>query len=329
MKKTLIASAVAAATLSSTAFAMDPASDLAERLDSMPEFYGNIQLVNVSAEGDDGDSNSSFGDNGSTLGIKHSHMITDGVEGFLKAEFEFDADDKEGNEGLSGFDEAYIGIKGDFGSIQFGSDDTVAEDFDVLDFEEVTGIGTGNLVAMDEGDNIQYRSPELVEGLTVGITHKLDQKPETAVGTALSVAYEADAFTAVLSYAMAKDEYASVDENDNPIVVDGEDAFGIGGTFSVEDLTLGLSYEDQDKASYIGLGATYVMGANQFALQYGMGDNGLSDAEEVTSDEIWVQALHNVSDNMYVYVEYLDTTTETGGDDADAEEFAIGAAYSF
>ncbi|MFT6030744.1 MAG: hypothetical protein ACI8O8_002490, partial [Oleiphilaceae bacterium] len=39
MKKTLIASAIAAATLTSNAFAMDPATDLAEMLEGMPTIY--------------------------------------------------------------------------------------------------------------------------------------------------------------------------------------------------------------------------------------------------------------------------------------------------
>ncbi|KZY64167.1 MULTISPECIES: porin [unclassified Oleiphilus] len=312
MKKTLIASAVAAAALSSNAFAMDHASDLAEKLDLMPTIYGNIQLVNDTTDDSlTDDTTSEFADNGSTLGFKHEHEIASGISGYFKAELEFDADDKEGNGGLNGFDEAYIGVKGDFGSVQFGSDDTVAEDFDVMDFEEVYGIGTGNLVGMSEGDNIQYRSPDF-NGLTFGVTQKADQKPTDTVLTSASVGYSADAFGATLSYAVGRG--------------DAEDAFGLGGTFAIEDLTLMASYEDQDKASYAAIGALYTMGA----AQYGTGDNGLDGAAEETVDEFWLQALYNISDNMYTYIEYVDAEEETGSTTTkDQSNFSIGATYYF
>ena len=45
MKKTLLASAIAAATFSGSALAMENAAELAARMDSMPEVYGYIQLV--------------------------------------------------------------------------------------------------------------------------------------------------------------------------------------------------------------------------------------------------------------------------------------------
>ncbi|MCH2158828.1 MAG: porin [Oleiphilaceae bacterium] len=328
MKKTLIASAVAAAALSSNAFAMDHA----EKLDLMPTIYGNIQLVNNT--NDDSiadDTTTTFDDNGSTLGFKHEHEIAAGITGFFKAELEFDADDKKDNSGLSGFDEAFIGVKGDFGSVQAGSDDTVAEDFDVMDFEEYAGIGTGNLVGMSEGDNIQYRTPDM-NGLSAGLTYKADQKSTDEVVAALSVGYAADAFSATLSYAMAGDDFELVDGDGNAtgVYADGEDAFGLGGTFAIEDLTLMASYEDKDKASYIAVGALYAMGAAQFAAQYGMGDNGESGAAEQTVDEFYLQALYNISDNMYTYIEYVQSETETNSvTTADTSDVSIGATYYF
>ena len=98
MKKTLIASAVAAATLSSTAFAMDPANEMQSMMDAMPTLSGNIQLAYVNNEMDNGTSkigsNETY-DNGSTIRITHDHEISAGVTGFLKMEYDVDADDKE------------------------------------------------------------------------------------------------------------------------------------------------------------------------------------------------------------------------------------------
>lgn len=336
MKKTLIASAVAAATLSSTAFAMDPATDISERLDSMPEFYGNIQLVWTGATEDDGTTETStneFADNGSTLGFKHDHMIADGVKGFLKAELEFNADDKgefftekDGSDKrFAKIDEAYIGIKGDFGSAQFGSDDTVYEWVDIMDMFEAVGL-EGELAELDEGDNFQYYSPELAGGLTLGVTVPVDS--DTEFGGALAAKYAMDNLEVVLAYALGREEDGA----------EAGDSFGLGVTFGIEDLTLMAQYESrgEDKAAgvdqdngldYYALMAQYAMGANNFALGYQSKSFDADDTEDESG--IYVQALHNLSDNMYVYVEYLDQTDVDGADGEDADTIALGATYSF
>lgn len=171
MKKSLIASAVAAATLSSSAFAMDSATDL-------PTIYGNIQLAHVSnetnASGKDVSTHELY-DNGSTIGFKHESAVNEDVTAFFKAEFHFDADgSKYHNDGGNSanqalgepLDEAYIGVKGDFGSVQIGADDTVYEWVDMLDSGEAVYI-EGELAMDTEGDNVQYVSPEIADRKSV------------------------------------------------------------------------------------------------------------------------------------------------------------------
>jgi predicted porin len=296
---------------------MDPATDLAEMLESMPTIYGNIQLAHVNT--DDGDDNTSheLGDNGSTIGFKHSSAISEGVEGFFKAEFEFDADDKGSSTGLSSVDEAYIGVKGDFGMIQAGTDDTVAEWVDMIDTSEAVGIA-GSISGISQGDNLQYVSPEIADGLVVGATIALDDDGSNASHAGvLAGKYAADNLEVALSYVMARG--------------DGEDTVGLGGTYSMDDLTLIAQYETtSDAADFIALQGMYTMGQNQFALGYGMTSFDDSSLEDQSS--IYVQALHNVSSNMYVYLEYKTTTdlldTDTGSQ-SDLDELALGAAYAF
>ena len=329
MKKTLIASAVAAATLSSSVFAMDPASDLAERLDSMPTFYGNIQLAWAGETVDNGTTETStneFADNGSTFGIKHEHAISDELTGFLKAEFHFDADDKNNQSLGEQLDEAYIGVKGDFGSIQAGTDDTVYEWVDIMDMYEYTGL-EGDLATQKEGDNIQYSSPEM-SGVTVGVTVPVDS--DTQFGGALAAKYAMDNIEVVLAYGLGREETG----------VESGDAFGLGVTVGLDDLTLMAAYESKGESSvgnvdqndgtdYMAIMAQYAMGANNFALGYSMTEmDGTTDPE---SDSIYVQALHNVSDNMYVYLEYLMTSDSdnTPASDVDTDTLVLGATYAF
>ncbi len=314
MKKTLIASAVAAAALSTSAFAMDPATDLAERLDSMPTFYGNVQLAYANKEDGAGNTTNNVVDNGSTFGITHEHAISEGTTGFLKAEFEFDAD--EASTGIDESDEIYIGVKGDFGSAQIGNDDTVYEWVDMVDTYEFTGIDGGELAADKEAENFQYVSPEIADGLVVGVTLPLESDSNFA--GALAAKYSADNLEVAFAYSMGREEAG----------VDAEDTIGLAGSYSMDDLTLIGQYETMtDTADFIGLQGMYAMGANSFALGYGMTSFDPSGAEDQSS--ITVQALHNVSDNMYVYLEYTTTTDVGGVDGADSDTLALGTAYAF
>jgi len=312
MKKTLIASAIAA-TLASNAMAMDQATDLAQRLDSMPTIYGNIQLVHLSTD-DDATTDHEFQDNGSTIGFTHESAVSEGLTAFMKAEFEFDADDKGSSTGISNLDEAYIGLKGDFGSVQVGSDDTVYDWIDMLDTYEAVGLG-GGLAEQKQGDNIQYVSPEIAEGITLGLTAPIDS--DSNFGGALAAMYSMDNLSVALAYAMGREETA-----------DTEDTIGLAASFGIDEITLIAQYETQtDTADVFGLMGMYTMGQNTFALGYQMTSFDPSGSED--QSDIYIQALHNLSDHSYLYLEYLMQTDVDGAKDSDLDSLAIGAAYAF
>jgi predicted porin len=321
MKKTLIASAIAATTLSTGAFAMDQASDLAAKLNSMPTVYGNVQLVNVT-EDDGDDSNSNFKDNGSTIGFKHKHAVSDSLTGFVKVEFEFAADDKDSSQGINKLDEAYIGLKGDFGSAQIGSDDTVYEWVDMIDTDEAVGI-SGELAKDKEGDNFQYVSPAIVDGLKLGLTLPLDSNSN--FGGALAAKYAVDNLEVVLAYALGREEGGK----------EVGDAMGLAASFAIDELTLIAQYETlsegasgaEDGKDTLGLLGVYKMGQNSFALGYQMTSFDPSGKED--QSDIWLQAIHNLSDNTYVYLEYLMQSDLKGTADANKDTLAIGATYAF
>ena len=323
MKKTLIASAVAAATLSTSAFAMDPATDLAEMLESMPEIYGNIQLAHVSTDVD-GNTAHEMVDNGSTLGFKHSSAISEGMEAFFKAEFHFDADDKKTGESLGEeLDEAYIGVKGAFGSIQAGTDDTVYEWVDMNDRYEAVGI-EGEIADLDEGDNLQYVSPEIMKGLVIGVTAPVDS--DTAFGGALAANFTGlENLEVAFAYAIGREDAGGA----------GNDTVGIAASYTLGDnITLIAQVESQeDTSDFIGAQGVYTMGQNVFAL--GVSSTSADDSAPGVGDldaetAIYVQALHNMSDNMYVYLEYLSQMDKVVGDaNVDVDTLAIGATYAF
>jgi len=331
MKKTLIASAIAA-TLSVNAFADNPQSEaadhaaqLAAKINSMPTVYGTIELVHVSK---DFDSNTTpntheFEDNGSTIGIMHEHAISEGVTAFAKAEFEFGADDKDSSNGIDTLDEAYIGLRGDFGSVQVGSDETVYDWVDVLDTSEYDGLGDIDPTSFNEGDNLQYVSPVIAGGLTLGLTAPIDS--DTTFGGALAAKYAIDNLEVVLGYAIGREEGANEEG----------DTIGLAATFTMDDLSLLAQYETQDEAGNAddgedlwGLMGMYTMGQNVFALGY-QSRSFDSNAKPEDEASIYVQALHNMSDNAYIYLEYLMETDVDGTADSDLDTLAVGATYKF
>jgi len=328
MKKTLIASAVAAAALSTSAFAMDPASELAAKLDSMPTVYGNIQLAGVYADVDNVGSDYTFEDNGSTIGFKHSHEIAPGVTGFFKAEFEFNATQKDSdnntdgdNGGLDETDETYIGVKGDFGQVWAGQNDTLYEDWiDVTDYYEATGAYvSGNLTPTGEERIIQYTTPSMA-GLTAGVAVQVNSRDVNGNhrnGVVAGVKYSLDALTVALV----------ADTADGSLGADT--AIGFSATYEMDNLGVAFQYETQDDTvDLYSLLGTYSMGANAFALSYSMNDfdnAALGSADEAST--VSAQALHNLSDNMYVYVEGSVVDQDNGANDFSL--LALGATYVF
>jgi predicted porin len=100
----------------------------------------------------------------------------------------------------------------------------------------------------------------------------------------------------------------------------------------------------KDYADTYGLMGVYTLGQNQFALSYEVreldGTNKSTTGDD-TTDTISIQALRNLSDNLYVYVEgYIGGGDDVygydsnGDGDADARSdertvAAIGATYYF
>ncbi len=333
MKKTLIASAVAAAALSTPTFAMDAASELAAKLDSMPTVYGNVQLAWVYGDEDPGGSSSALVDNGSTIGFKHSHEISPGLTGFVKVELEFDADDKYDNGGLDSFDEAYIGVKGDFGKAWVGSDDSTYERAtDVI--SNYWELGDGSLGAADydtgEGDLIQYTSPAMA-GLEVGVAVQINgdaEKAEKSYPYQISLTYSLDALTVAL--AMDSNDGDRAYKKGDGTSPNNSNSYGLLAAYEMGDFSITGEYHTRsDVEDSYGLMGAYSMGANTFAAGYVVKE---SDSDDAESSGIALQALHNLSDHMYVYTEAYFVNTDsgvTGSSDVDTTALALGATYLF
>ncbi|QCF25007.1 porin [Hydrocarboniclastica marina] len=345
MKKTLLATAIAAVAFSGSVMAQTSgtapsadsrADELAARIDSMPEVYGNIQFAVVHQNVEDGSSSIGHYDNGSTIGVKHSHQITSGLEGFFKAELEFNADDKADNDGLNAFDEAYIGVRGDqFGQLWVGSDDSTYERAidEIANYFEYAAMNIGGSYETGEGDLIQYMTPSF-SGLKLHAAVQFNGDGDARTGGEKSYPYQIAATYEIdaLELAVAMDSndgnttYSkSVPSNSN------ENTYGLRASYDLDDLRITGQYQTRgDFYDSYGVFAAYSMGPNVFAAA--VEQISYDEADEVDGTVLTVQALHNLSSNMYLYVEgYYGTGDDdfagTGSDGA--QDVAVGGVYYF
>ena len=323
MKKTLIASAVALATLAS-------ASAGAQELQA-PKVYGNLQLIlaheDVESDNPEVDGHSlGMGDTGSTIGFSHEHEIQPGLKAFAKAEFEFLADEQKGNgRGLNRGDQAFIGLQGDFGTVKVGSYDTIYDDaisdtvYDL--FEDV---GDNYLTAgTTEGDTITYYSP-VYSGLQLAGAVQVNGDDGEDHSLMLVASYELDSNTKIAFAFDSADNAPRNVEDDDEV----GSAFGVSIAHTLGDIRVAASYETQsDYGDLLGLSGVLTMGKNQFiaAVQYGMPDDDGTDDSLVLS----LQALHNLSSNMYVYVEAEWADNWDFEDGAERKALVLGATYVF
>lgn len=336
MKKTLIASAIAAATFSGSALAQTTAtaSELAARMDSMPTVYGNIQYALAHDNFDGGPSSVEHFDNGTTLGVSHDHEVAPGITGFFKIELEgMNADDKSQSAGIDGLDEAYIGVKGDsFGQVWVGSDDSTYERAvtEISEYYEVAILNQSVDYTTGEGDLIQYMSPSF-GGLSLWAAVQVNGDGDPRTGDDKSYPYQLAAVYEMDALELA----AAVDSNDNS---DGnnENTYGLRASFDADNLRVtGEFHTRKDASDTFGVIGYYSLGANQFALSYELTDFDNGDE----SDTITLQALHNISDHMYVYFEgylgggdevyeYTDSQSNTAFTD-ERSIASVGAVYYF
>ncbi len=335
MNKTLIASAIAAATFSGSVLAQGS---------NLPTVYGNIQYAIAHEDTDGNDSSVNHYDNGSTIGILHDHAITPGLEGFFKAEFHFDADNNEGEgeDGIYDIDEAYIGVRGDnFGQLWLGKDDDTYERAVTVisEYYEGANIQRAAPYTTGEGDLLQYMSPSF-GGLSVWGAVQVNGDDDAKGGDDKSYPWQL-----ATVYTMGDLELAAAIDSNDTSDGNNENTYGVRGTYNLDSLALTAEYHTRDDVEdTYGVMGVYTIGANRFALSYERTDQEFGSEDEY--DLITLQAMHNLSDNMYVYVEgylgggdevygYNGADTDDDGEDdvfdyADERTIAVvGAVYYF
>ena len=370
MKKTLLATAIAGALAASGAQAATVYNEDGTKLD----IYGNIQIAYYNTEGAifenpdavgpargdviGGESEDGIADNGTTFGFAAEHVISEGLTGYLKLEFDdIKADEmKTANDATDSGDQAYVGLRGNFGDVRVGSYDQLIDDwiqdpitnnegFDVSDSTRAHGGG-----ANQETDKVTYTSPSF-SGMqfAVGTQYKGDfDSADSGVDEGGSNAsffggakYTAGAFSVAAVY----DNLDNVLFNNNGTADSVGDQYGITAQYTVDTLRVALKLErfdsdisDGDDTNFYGLGARYGYGNGDIYAAYQYVDVGagtfLSELDETvqndqdrdeTYNEVIVGANYSISDAMYVWSEVAFYDREF--DESDG--VGVGVTYLF
>jgi len=312
MKKTLIASAVAAtlAATSAQAATIYESEDGATKLDH----YGRLQTEFYN----NGDYNK-IQDNGTRLGFRASHQETDNLRTFARLEFRFAADDASDKQELT-VRNSYMGAEGDWGKFWVGNFDSIYLGYvsGLVDIAERDGVDFTGGSTNGRADSLAY---ELKAGdfkFAVMAKHFVDEdEGDEAFNLQAAVAYQLDDLT--LS--------AALDQNNDDDVIgnSGDPRLGLGVSYKLDDLTLSALAELEDGETRFGLAAQYrfeqarVYGAFSYTSEDFTGEGAYADSETA----LMLGARYDISKPMFVYAE------ATGGDKYDDSTFTLGARYSW
>lgn len=182
--------------------------------------YGNLQYTYINRDYGAYDS-SQLADNGSTIGVLYNHDWNNGLSTYVRAEFQFIADQKKaltsdygaGTAGISTTDEVYGGVKGSFGEVRLGTWDGIFQD-NVADYINIFEVGVWNEFngSSEAGNQIAYFSPNFggfsfaVQASVAGDGERenFDQTNtdpyDGDVALSAVASYSADIFTVNLAY---------------------------------------------------------------------------------------------------------------------------------
>ncbi|GAA0836191.1 porin [Marinomonas arenicola] len=325
MKKSIVALAVSSAALASvSAYAAE---------DTSVDFYGNIQYAYTSSTSN----GTNFEDNGSTLGVKGESKVNDDITAFFKYELEFRADEQDDRGGNYGYneshlDQAYVGLKGDFGKVTVGTHDTIYNNAIQDAVDQMENLSIDSADGSSQGDTITYFSPSM-SGFEVQValqTKGTNTKATTNASTG-DTEYSGNAGMAVLKYS---NDLVSValgyDSRENTAADDAKSTSGMAVTVTpMDNLSLTAKYETtEDTADYLGLAARYGYGMGDV---YGSYTNVNPDSSQTDNESYNVYAAgvtYSINSSMYTYFE-IGNTGSAVKDEGSNTTSVVGVTYVF
>ena len=286
------------------------------------DVYGKANVTVQSSDDGEG-SFTEIKSNASRFGLKGSEKITDGLEAVYKFEFQVDvsdADSKGDNDDNISARNQYVGLKGAYGQVVVGRNDTALKQSQgKLDlFNDLEG-DIKNVFKGENrlGDSITYTSKSY-EGFKVLATFIAEDDVDADNGYSMAVTYGD-------STLKKSAVYASVAADSE---VNGYDVVRASIQGKVESFKLGAMYQTQEKVDgsaeadgYL-LNAAYSMGKNTFKVQYQAMD--FDDSDDKTAVSVGVD--HKFNKNIKVFGFYSSFDMDNN---VDQDYVGLGMEYKF
>jgi predicted porin len=250
MFRTLLATSILAAVAAAPAYA-----DV--------KVYGKVN-VSVQASDDGTESINELKSNASRLGFKGSEKLDGGLTLVYQYEMQVDVTDESGEKNIKSRNQ-YVGLKGSFGEVLIGRNDTVFKQsqgkFDLFsDYEaDIKSLWKGE---NRMSDSVTYKTPKF-NGVQFGISYILDEDNDDSA-TSISAVYG--------DKALKKGKYYAAIAIDSE--VKGYDATRVTFGTKLGDVKVGAMYqvqesvEDGKEKSGVLVNAQYKMGKNNLKAQY-------------------------------------------------------------
>ncbi|WP_338367430.1 porin [uncultured Pseudoalteromonas sp.] len=286
------------------------------------DVYGKANVTVQSSDDGEG-SFTEIKSNASRFGLKGSEKISDGLEAVYKFEFQVDvsdADSKGDNDDNISARNQYVGLKGAYGQVVVGRNDTALKQSQgKIDlFNDLEG-DIKNVFKGENrlGDSITYTSNSY-EGFKVLATFIAEDDVDAGNGYSMAVTYGD-------SKLKKSAVYASVAADSE---VNGYDVVRASIQGKVESFKLGAMYQTQEKVDgsaeadgYL-LNAAYSMGKNTFKVQYQAMD--FDDSDDKTAVSVGVD--HKLNKNIKVFGFYSSFDMDNN---IDQDYVGLGMEYKF
>ena len=278
------------------------------------EIYGKVNVSVQSSDDKDGD-RTEIKSNASRLGVKGSEKLDGGITAIYKYEFQVDPADESGEKNLKSRNQ-YVGLKGSFGEIVVGRNDTMLKQsqgkLDIFsDYEadiKVLWKGENRM-----SDSVSYKAPKL-NGFQFGISYIADEDNDDSA-TSMSVTYG--------DGALKKGKYYAAIAIDNE--VKGYDATRVTFGTKVGGVKLGAMYHTQEAVAGGDSESGFMVNA-----QYGVGKFNLKGQVQTLEDDmgftLGVDRKLGKSTKVYAFYTDIDYDAESK---KDGQYFAIGMEQKF
>lgn len=283
--------------------------------------YGKANVTVQSSDDGEG-SFTEIKSNASRFGLKGSEKVSDSLEAVYKFEFQVDvsdADSKGDDDNISSRNQ-YVGLKGGFGQVVIGRNDTALKQAQgKLDlFNDLEGDLKNTFKGENRlGDSVSYTSNSY-QGFKVLASFIAQDDLDAKNGYSVALTYgDAGLKKSAVYAAIAADSE-----------VNGYDVVRATVQGKIEDFRLGAMYQTQEKVDgsaeadgYL-VNAAYLMGSNTFKVQYQTMD--FDDGDDKSAVSVGVD--HKLNKNLKVFGFYSSFDMDNN---VDQDYLGLGLEYKF